>query len=235
MGQFNRAGVGAWLLLCAGASCMHVGPLAAATPGASGDGKVITAPAIRNRPDQYRINACYPKDYPGRSQEGVLRIIVTIEADGSVSEVDVPPSAAEWMHEAAPCIVALFSFAPGMRDGVPVRSQATLPLTFKQQGTPSGEKLEPPAIKIPAADIIDLYRRCYPSGHEGQAEVGFRITVTDSGWLRDAKIVSSSGDERLDQAGACIMRGLRFKPGRRGGHRTEMTLGWPILVRPPPP
>lgn len=200
---------------------------------AASGGPVIKAPAILNRPDQYRIDACYPRETKRRRKEGDVRIIVAIEPDGSVSGIELPPETAPWVHEAATCIVALYVFAPGLRDGLPVRARATLPMTFRQRTSSSGPaKIARPTVSSDDEEIIDIYRQCYPAELEGQAQVGFRISVTEWGRVQEAVIIASSGDQRLDQAGLCIIRALRFSPARRDGLPVRSTLGWQILVGP---
>ncbi|MCJ7557798.1 MAG: energy transducer TonB [Gammaproteobacteria bacterium] len=160
---------------------------------------------------------------------------VTISAEGLITRVEVPPGAAPWMATVAKCVTSKMAFEPGKRDGRPVEAHGTLPirLFFKDvNGQPL--KITRPVVTSSADEIIEIYRRCYPTGLDVQSRVVFQVTITKEGSVQAPELLESSGNHQIDEAGLCILRELRFRPAKRGATPTSSTLTWPILVRPPP-
>jgi outer membrane biosynthesis protein TonB len=46
------------------------------------------------------------------------------------------------------------------------------------------------------------------------------------------KLIKSSGDPRLDEAGLCIMKMLKFTPAMQGGRAVNSTVTWELPMRP---
>ena len=166
--------------------------------------------------------------------EGKLDLLVKVGKDGRVSETVLPQGVLPWMEKAA-----------RLPEGSP-RFLSCTPQARRGGILDDGaDRLQPDAqparacaarradLRSDDEQIVSAYRACYPAGRSEEVKVNYRITVTDGGRVRKAEVVSSSGDDELDQAGVCILRKLVFVPARRNGVDVESTLNWPILVRPP--
>jgi protein TonB len=65
------------------------------------------------------------------AEEGRVVLKVTIGADGKVGVTGMAQSSGyERLDRAAECVIYSLPFSPGMRDGQPVESHATLPIVF---------------------------------------------------------------------------------------------------------
>lgn len=94
----------------------------------------ITPARMKGRSDRVSaaINACYPSASRRLSEEGRVVVTITIDATGKAGAMSVTQSSGfERIDGAAECVIRRLPFDPGKRDGVPVESQATLPIVFK--------------------------------------------------------------------------------------------------------
>lgn len=194
-------------------------------------------PELREDPRK-AIEFCQPAIDPlatlNGAYEGVLDLLVRVGKDGRVSETVLPEGILPWMEEAAKCVAGRLAFFPARLRLVAVESWAQVPIDFNLTTDPHERvRLDPPTVRSDAEQILDAYRKCYPSGREDQQRINYRVTIDDGGRVRKAEVVRTGGDEALDQAGICILRRLVFVPARRNGQNVEATLNWPILVRPP--
>lgn len=211
----------------------------------------ITPPDLARPPEPYEWRRCYPRSVRDEGLEGRIVVEVTIGADGKLVDHSLPADAQPWLIDAANCMVRRLEFMPGLRRGVPVEATAKVPLFFKLRDasldiiasivapTVTGLKRKMPTEKDPAPvsteeEIIAAYRDCYPSDHGGTAKVTYQITVSVTGVVGKIEVVKGSGDARLDEAGACILRKLKFRPATINGRGISSTVRWPLLVRPPP-
>lgn len=188
-------------------------------------------------PPQEQIDSCYPISARRLWTEGRVVITVTISPEGQVTSVELPPESDPWMQEAADCIVPKLTFQPGTLDGVPIESKASMPFTFGlQESTRSSAsaKVTLPTVSSSSEEILDIYRLCYPPGLDVSAQVLYKITISKGGKLFHPELVEGSGQDRIDQAGLCILEKLKFAPARRDGRAVVATVSWPLLVRPPP-
>ena len=128
------------------------------------------------------------------------------------------------------------AFRPGTINGVPVESTAALPIDFSSSGEydETAATFQRPTVASSAEEILAIYRECYPDGMDSSAKVLYRIKMSRTGRASAPEVVESSGDERLDKAGMCIVTKLRFTPAGRNGVAVATTIPWTILVRPPP-
>ncbi len=194
-------------------------------------------PPTAKPPPQEAMDACYPVSARRLSTEGRMVMTLTISPAGEVTRVDLPPESDPWMQEAADCIAPQFRVTPGTLDGVPTETKATIPITFHLRDSPLSDK--PPAVTLPTVssngdEILDIYRLCYPPDLDVSAQVLYKITVSKGGKLFHPELIEGSGQDRIDQAGLCILEKLKFAPARRGGRAVVATVSWPLLVRPPP-
>jgi TonB family protein len=80
--------------------------------------------------------AKYPQEAQARGLTAVVRMLVTIAADGSVSEVRVVEPVGNGFDEAAADAVRLFRFSPGEVDGVPAPVQIEYVYHFTLESRP---------------------------------------------------------------------------------------------------
>ena len=194
-------------------------------------------PELRE-PARKAIEYCQPAIAPlatlNNAYEGGLDLLVKVGKDGRVVDTVLPEGLLPWMDQAARCVAGRLEFFPARLHLVAVESWATVPVDFHLTTDPHEHaRIDPPTVHAGAEQILEAYRQCYPSGHDDEVRINYRITITDGGRVRKAELVRSSGDKALDQAGVCILRRLAFVPARRNGHNIESTVNWPILVRPP--
>ena len=231
--------------LAAAAQCvavtMHYTP--ATLDGEPVPGKVSLAIGFPNPPSlresaRTAIEYCQPAIDPlatlNNAYEGELDLLVRVGKDGRVVETMLPEGVLPWMEEAARCVAGQLAFFPARLHLAAVESWATVPVDFNLTRNPHERvRLDAPTVRSDEGQILDAYRKCYPSGHDDEQRINYRITITDGGRVRKAEVIRSSGDEALDQAGVCILRHLIFVPARRNGQNVEATVSWPMLVRPP--
>jgi TonB family protein len=188
------------------------------------------------------IEYCQPAIQPSaalqraksNAYEGTLDLLVKVGKDGRVLETVLPEGVLPWMEEAARCLKDRLDFYPARLKLEAVEAWTVVPIDFNlTRGQHERVRLDPPALRSGDAQVLAAYRECYPAGRTEELRINYRITVTDGGRVRKAEVVTSSGDEGLDEAGACILRKLIFVPARRNGVNVESTVAWPILVRPP--
>ena len=149
-------------------------------------------------------------------------------------EYVLPDGVLPWMEEAASCLKERLDFYPARLNLEAVESWTIVPIDFNLSRNPHERaRLDAPTVRSSDEQILEAYRDCYPADRNDQVKINYRITVTDGGRVRKAEIISTSGDEALDEAGVCILKRLIFVPARRNGVNIESTLSWSILVRPP--
>lgn len=199
---------------------------------AEGDGDPVITPP-RMKPSEKEYGSCYPSSARMRDLEGRAIIIVTIEPDGSVSEVDFPAGIEPWQQKAAECVLRMTEFNPGTLNGKPVAAQAMLPLNFFLTYAP-GEHADIswPKLRSDPRAVEEAYRSCYPADTLAMQVANYRVMIGADGRARRIKLLESGGDARLDQAGICVIRKLRFVPARRGSEDIQSTITLPLPVRP---
>jgi len=193
---------------------------------------VVVAPQLRSPDTGY--SECYPASARRLGREGRLFVTVTINADGSLGDVEYPPGTEPWQEVIARCLFQKMQFAAGTRDGKPVTMQATLPVNF-QLADQSGN-LTPtswPTIRSTPEEYAAALRDCYPAGSSATQESQYKITVGVDGWARNIEMLQSGGDAALDKAGQCVLRKLRFRPAQQGGMAVKSTITFPLKVEPP--
>lgn len=91
----------------------------------------------------------------------------------------------------------------------------------------------PPRVELPTseADYLQNPKPAYPPmskrlGEQGRVVV--RVLIGVDGTARDAKVVQSSGYDRLDQAALETVLKWRYVPGKRGGVPEAMSYNVPI-------
>ncbi len=210
----------------------------------------VAPPFISREPEPYEWRRCYPKSARNEGREGRIEVNVTVDAGGKIVEHAAQSDAEPWLVDAANCLIGRFEFTPGSNKGVPVQSNAIVALFFKikvlnldiaaetMAPTITGLRRKMPDEEDPTPasteeEIIAAYGKCYPSGHDGTAKITYQITVPISGTVQKIEVVKGSGDVRLDEAGACVLRLLKFRPSTVNGHAVTSTLHWTLMVRPP--
>jgi protein TonB len=110
-------------------------PSAPSIPAASspsGSKGVVSAKPdyMRNPPPPY------PAEARAAHQEGVVILMVEVNASGGAEDVRVKQSSGyRSLDQAALIAVKTWTFHPGTTDGVPVRSEVEVPVRFRLQGS----------------------------------------------------------------------------------------------------
>jgi len=97
-----------------------------------------------------------------------------------------------------------------------------------------GVDFQPPTLQMRDSRLAALVDGCYPSaarrmGEEGRAVA--RIVVDAGGRAASWTQVQGSGFPRLDSALDCVIRRLRFLPGRRDGRAVAAEVQLPIVFQ----
>jgi len=177
---------------------------------------------------------CYDPAARRAGAEGRLEIVVTVQADGSVGNIEFPPGTEAWQESTARCLVGLATFTPGTRDGVAVASRVRVPVNFT---LPDDDPERPHELTYPKLisspdDIEDAYRTCYPPNEVTLAQPKYRVTVNEHGRATDIELVDSSGLDAMDVAGRCMLEHFRFEPMRRDREALRATFVLPVILRP---
>lgn len=193
---------------------------------------VITPPTAIGPEDGYP--GCYPIGSVIRGREGRVEAQLTIRPDGRVGNVELPAGTPPWMRTAALCMIERIRFTPGLRDGVPVEAETSLPLTLGLKGA---DGQAPPDLAIPQLltgpdEIEAAYEACYPAGLTDEVTVHYRFVIGIDGRVSGPRAIRGSSDPRLDKAGACVLRKLRFTLPVRGSQAVKATVAMDVFVRP---
>jgi len=81
----------------------------------------------------------YPKEAAQQGIDGRVFVQFAVTADGSVTDASVARGAHPLLDQAALEAVRSMTFEPGQRDGAAVRTQMTLPITFRLSDETSSE------------------------------------------------------------------------------------------------
>jgi TonB family protein len=82
------------------------------------------------------------------------------------------------------------------------------------------------------ADLEAAYQACIPRDQSSMGSAFYRFRVSSRGRVSLPKLIKSSGDPRLDEAGLCIMKMLKFTPAMQGGRAVNSTVTWELPMRP---
>lgn len=178
------------------------------------------------------LSDCYARSARRAGAEGEIRIKLIVGTDGYVTEYELPAGIERWQEVTADCVVPRLRYVPATRDGVPFAETVDFSLTFALEGS---EPLTLARLTASEDEIEGALRSCYPSDQEGSATPEYRVTVNVRGWPSQVMLVKSSGDKKLDKAGACVLKKVRYEPAKRGERAVMSTLLVPLTVRPPRP
>lgn len=188
----------------------------------------IVPPRLMNSNSQ-EFSGCYAQSARRVGAEGRVEMKVTVGIDGRVSQHELPHGIEPWQKVTAECIVEKLRYEPAKRDGVPFPATVPFSLSFSIVGN------DPLTLaKLTASDdeLAAAIRSCYPTDGQGTATPEYRVTVNVRGWPSQVVLVKSTGDKKLDKAGACAIKKLRFDPARRGDRPVMSTLLVPIELAP---
>jgi TonB family protein len=200
------------------------------TFGAFRFGPLTTQPRFRS-PSLNDVERCISGGLP---MEGVslVALIATVDSAGRVRGIEAPAGAPKWAERLADCMEKRKpGFFPGSRDGVPIESEARIPISLLSSSHyRDTDRPQPPTdpTLIEAA-----YRACYPPDQAAMGSVLFNFDVNADGSVSNAKIMRGSGDPLLDNAAACILPRLTFIPMTHGKKRVKANVSWELPVRPP--
>jgi len=191
----------------------------------------------------------YPQEALVANQEGVVVLRATIGTDAKMTNVAVVESSGHPILDDAAVLVlrnAQLSQAPTTPDGQPtsadVMVDATwdLPLESAEEYFPEeffGNALaaQDAAIVYPVADennhqhinARDFPVRALRQDFTGIA--GLYLHVLEDGSVAEARLVSTSGDESIDEAAVTVAERFEYSPGRVGGAAVEMWVPFEML------
>lgn len=140
------------------------------------------------------VDAVYPPSALAERKHGDVVLVVTVDADGHVSKIDVQQSGGADLDEAAIIATRQWTFVPAKRDGHPVASRIRVPFHFAPPAPPP-EIITPP----PAAEHELPPQSAVPAIAGGAApEKAPDETVSVRGRLQAASRAAS--DFRIDRA-----------------------------------
>lgn len=202
------------------------------SPDATAQSAKIEPPRFRERNETIanHISRCYSLLARRTRQMGRVVVRVSVAPDGSATVVSLPPGTEAWQEQTARCVVKSLSFEPGTRDGVPVAAEVAVPIAFNIEGSQDVSYLR---VATSPEEMERALRRCYPADALSIATPKFRVDVNPRGRAVDIKLVESSGDASLDEAGACVLESITFQPTKQGDQRVSSTAIIPVTVRPP--
>jgi iron complex outermembrane recepter protein len=118
-------------------------PAAPAPPPVAPARPQISPPEVESH-----VDAIYPPSALAERKHADVVLIVTVDADGHVSKVDVAQSGGADLDEAALVAMRQWLFRPALRDGKPVASRIRVPFHFAPPAPPP-DLVEPP----PSAEL----------------------------------------------------------------------------------
>ena len=125
---------------------MALGALAWATPAWAQD----AAPASRGVVPptvEHHHEAIYPPDELAARKHAAVVLLVSIDAAGHVTGVEIAQSGGKMFDDAAMTAMRLWTFAPATRDGVAVASRIRVPFHFAPPEAPAPPEVLAPAIQ----------------------------------------------------------------------------------------
>lgn len=123
----------------------------------------ITPPAVK-----HSVQAAYPLEAAAARREGTTTLLVTIDTDGTVSNVEVLESAGEAFDHAALDAARQWTFHPAQQNGKPIASRVQIPFHFVFAPEPS----PPPDAGSGSGQL---------SGDDGGTTDGLAIVAKDAG------------------------------------------------------
>lgn len=162
----------------------------------------------------------YPEGAVRKGRHGDVVLVITIDSQGSVSEVEVEASSGyEDLDVAAVKAARAWRFIPAIQAGQAVASRVRVPVEFisqkpkvKPQGSTAMATYTPPSA-------LEITGPQYPKTAAWQGAGGtvvLRVSVGRDGTVSQIQIESSSGNATLDAAALWSARSWRFNPAARG-------------------
>ena len=190
----------------------------------------VVVPPTTQATSSEEISKCYSQTARRAGEEGRLLVTATIEADGSLGQYELPAGVEPWQAETAKCVLGVLKFQPGTVDGVPVAARATFPIIFALIGNPPIQFIK---LVSTEAEFDEANRACYPPDLNVSATPKYRTTVSRLGKATKVEVVESSGNKKLDEAGICLLKRLKFQPAMAGDEKIVITSVFPVPLSPP--
>src|SRR5688572_25776594 len=111
----------------------------------------VRPPVVRSH-----VDAAYPPSALKRGTHADVVLIVTVDADGRVSHVDVAASAGHDLDDAAIAAVEQWVFEPATRDGKPVAAKIRVPFHFAPPEAFTAPTSSPPAAQQAGATVTPV-------------------------------------------------------------------------------
>lgn len=177
---------------------------------------------------------CFPV---GAGIEGELAryiVTLTIDPDGIPIKVELPDNADRWAGAATDCIMRTLVFYPSTRGGEPEQAIVKMPIAFGGPGqpVPSFAKVTAPDLQSDATELDAARASCVTGDLAVSGVIHYAFTIAEDGTASAPMILKGSGDARLDAAGNCILKRLRFTPLRVGASRQDVVVTWALRLGP---
>ena len=270
---WRRSVLRAAALLCAGllvlgsTFCTH-DPTASANPlerthdvsGAPSFTPFTAKPDLLNREEVARaLVRTYPEDLRAAGIGGRAHVWIFVDADGTVSNVQLAETSDNDALDAAALEVArTFRMSPARNGDEPVPVWIKIPVVFSTDGVrptparaaaaaePSAtetEETQPPSFtpftKKPEltnrAEIAEAFTREYPpllksAGIGGRAMVW--LFIDEGGTVTRTQLHGTSGHDALDQAALRIAATMKFKAAENEGAPAAVWISIPVVFSP---
>lgn len=171
-----------------------------------------------------------------------VTVVATIEANGKVSEVDVPGLASmnvqSWARSRilrfAKCVAKAAKFRPATRDGQPVAATVTMPVRqlMADSGGMQPRDFMRAEVSSNPEELESVYRACSTAETKHPTTLQFEFTVTADGRAQDVRQVSVGIIRDLANMGKCIIEGLRFVPHIENGRVTRQKMYMVLQLLP---
>jgi vitamin B12 transporter len=112
------------------------------------------------------VEALYPPDAAAHDIQGVVRLVLTVDAGGRVASVEVAEPAGHGFDEAAIAAALQFRFEPARLDGVPIAARVSYRYEFRRSAGSAAQRPPVPAESAapepPAIDVTIASKRRSP-------------------------------------------------------------------------
>lgn len=153
-------------------------PVREALAQAPAPAPVVTPPSVVTH-----VDAIYPPSALAERKHGDVVLVVTVDADGHVSRVEVQDSGGADLDEAATIATRQWTFVPAKRDGRPVASRIRVPFHFAPPAPPPEIVAPPPAAEpeLPPQSSVPEGRRAEGQAREETVSVRGRAAAASRG------------------------------------------------------
>jgi len=168
--------------------------------------------------------ADYPQDATKLGEQGDVYITFLINEDGTVTDpIVVRSSGSPRLDAASAVLVTRWRYNPARQGESPVSCRQRARVVWRL---------------MVADNSVDADPRYYPPQyreHGTQAETSFLVSLDESGTIISMKVLMSSGDPQLDEAGITFLKSLKFTAAEMSGKAIKTGVLMKVKWSPVPP